>query len=94
MTGTVTCSRPETFQLALELHQLQKAGKQTVDVHAAAAPTVNCGTTPTTWAQKMILTDGAWQNGTAQATAQTYQTPEWVAPASVAGAVKIAVVRK
>jgi hypothetical protein len=39
MTGTVTCSREETFKLALELHQPQKVGKQVVDVHAAAAPT-------------------------------------------------------
>jgi hypothetical protein len=94
MTGTVTCTRPETFQLSLELHQQQKVGKQTVDVHAAALPTVNCSTTPTTWTSKMILTDGAWQSGAAQATAQTYQTPEWVTPASAAGAVKIAIARK
>ncbi len=94
MTGTVTCSREETFKLALELHQEQKVGKQVVDVHAAAAPTVSCGTTPRTWAQKMILTEGAWQNGSAQATAQTYEAPEWVAAASAAGAVKIAITRK
>jgi hypothetical protein len=94
MTGTVTCSREETFKLALELHQQQKVGKQVVDVHSAAAPTVSCGTTPRTWAQKMILTEGAWQNGSAQATAQTYQAPESVAPASAAGAVKIAISRK
>jgi len=94
MTGTVTCSRDETFKLALELHQEQKVGKQVVDVHSAAAPTVSCGPTPRTWAQKMILTEGAWLNGSAQATAQTYEAPEWVAPASVAGAVKIAISRK
>jgi hypothetical protein len=94
MTGTVTCSRDETFKLALELHQEQKVGKQVIDVHAAAAPTVSCSTTPTTWAQKMILTDGAWVNGPAQASAQTYQTPEWVTPASAAAAVKVVISRK
>ena len=94
MTGTMTCSREETFKLALELHQEQKVGKQVVDVHAAAAPTASCGTTPRTWAQKMILTEGAWQNGSAQATAQTSEAAEWVAPASAAGAVKTAISRK
>ena len=94
LTGTITCSRDETFKLALELHQDQKVGKQVIDVHAAAAPQVTCGTTPTTWAQKMILTEGAWLNGSARATAQTYQAPEWVAQASAAGAVKVSISRK
>ena len=94
LTGTITCSRDETFKLALELHQDQKVGKQVIDVHAAAAPQVTCGTTPTAWAQKMILTEGAWLNGSARATAQTYQAPEWVAQASAAGAVKVSISRK
>ena len=94
LAGTVTCSRDETFQLASELHQTQKVGKQVGDAHAAAASHVSCGTTPKAWSQQMVLTEGAWQNGSAQATAQTYQTPEWVTPASVAGAVKIAISRR
>ena len=95
LSGTVTCARDETFQLALELHQSQKVGaKQVVDVHAADTPQVTCGTTPTPWAQPMVLTDGAWQSGSAQATAQTYQTPSWLLPASVAGQVKISISRK
>jgi hypothetical protein len=94
LTGTVTCSQDETFQLALELHQTQKAGKQTVDVHAAAPTQATCGKTSRAWSQQMVLTEGGWQNGSAQATAQTYQTPEWVVPASAASAVKISIVRK
>jgi hypothetical protein len=94
LTGTITCSRDETFRLALELHQDQKVGRQVIDVHAAAAPQVTCGTTPTAWAQKMILTEGAWLNGSARATAQTYEAPEWVAQASAAGAVKVSISRK
>jgi hypothetical protein len=46
LTGTVTCSRDETFKLALELHQVQKVGKQVVDVHAVDDIPVTCGTTP------------------------------------------------
>ena len=36
LTGTIKCSRSETFKLALELHQPQRVGKDVVDVHAAA----------------------------------------------------------
>ena len=93
LTGTIKCSRDETLKLALELHQEQKVGKQIVDVHSAATPEVACGLTPKSWAQKMILTDGAWLNGAAKATAQTYQVPGWVTPASAASAVKIAITR-
>ena len=90
MTGTVTCSRVDTFQLATELHQSQKSGRQVVDVHAASTGPVTCGTTSTAWSQQMVLTDGAWQSGAGQATAQTYQVPPSVSPAFVAAAVKIA----
>jgi hypothetical protein len=94
LTGTITCSRNETLKLALELHQEQKVGKQVVDVHAAATPEVTCGPTAKSWAEKMVLTDGAWQNGAAKATAQTYQVPEWVTPASAASSVKITITHK
>ena len=91
LTGTIRCTRNETFNVALELHQDQKIGGQIVDVHSAATMTsVPCTTTTTTWARKMFLSEGAWQLGAARATAQTFGTAEWVAPASVAAAVKIA----
>jgi hypothetical protein len=94
LTGTVTCSRDETFQLATELHQSQKSGKQVVDVHAASTAPMTCSTTAMAWSQQMVLTDGAWQSGAGQAMAQTYQAPESVTPASAAGAVKISIARK
>lgn len=94
LTGTIKCSRDETLKVALELHQDQKVGKQVVDVHSAATPELTCGPTAKSWAQKMILTEGAWQTGAAKATAQTYQVPEWVTSTSAASAVKIAITRK
>lgn len=94
LTGTVTCTRDETFKLALELHQDQKVGKEVVDVHAAAAPQVNCITSPTKWAQVVTPTDGTWQTGAARVMANTYQTPEWVAQASVTSGVRLAISRK
>jgi hypothetical protein len=90
LTGTVKCSRDETFRLALELRQSQKVGKKVIEVHAASSPQVSCGPTAQPWSSQMVLTEGAWQNGAARATAQTFDTPEWVAPASAASAVKIA----
>jgi hypothetical protein len=90
LTGTIKCTRDDVINLALELHQDQKVGKQVVDVHAAGMTQVPCGTTVATWARKMILTDGAtWRTGAARATANTYNTPEWVTPAGAAGAVTI-----
>jgi hypothetical protein len=94
LTGTMKCTRDETIPLALELHQDQKVGKTIVDVHAAATTQVACSPTTTTWARKMFLSEGAWQAGAARATANTYNTAEWVAPASASGAVKLSIIRK
>jgi len=91
LTGTVKCTRNDTFRLALELHQDQRAGKQVVDVHSASDIPVACTTTATPWSANMALLPGeAFQPGAAQATAQTFNTAEWVTPASVAAGVKIA----
>ena len=90
LTGTVTCSRSETFSLALELHQQQRVGKQTTDVHAAATEPVSCGTTPRPWSASMVLTGGEqFQYGAATATALTFDAEPWVAPAAVSGSVKL-----
>ncbi len=94
LTGTMKCTRDETIPLALELHQDQKVAKVVIDVHAAATTQVACSPTTTTWARKMFLTDGTWQTGAARATATTFNTAEWVAPASVSNAVRLAIVRK
>ena len=94
LTGTMKCTRDETIPLALELHQDQKVGKVVVDVHSAATTQIACSPTTTTWARKMFLSQGAWQAGAARATATTYNTAEWVAPAAVSGAVKLSIIRK
>jgi hypothetical protein len=95
LTGTITCTRAETMRLGLELHQPQKVGKQVVDIHAANDIPVTCGTTPKAWTASMGLSAGeTFKSGDANATAMTFQTPEWVKPASVAGVVKITFARK
>jgi len=89
LTGTVTCSRSETFSLALELHQEQRVGKETVDIHSAATEPVACGPTAGPWSASMVLTEGAFQNGTAAATAVTFDAEPWVASASASRDVKL-----
>ena len=95
LTGTLTCTRNDSFRLALELHQEQKVNGNVVDVHSASDLPLSCTTTAKPWSVTMGLTPGeAFRPGAARATAATFQTPEWVAPASAAGAVKISIARK
>ena len=95
LTGTIRCTRDESFRLALELHQDQKVGKDIVDVHSASDIAVQCTTTAKPWSAAMALLPGeAWQAGAARATAATFQTPEWMTPASVASGVKISFTRR
>ena len=89
LTGTIKCSRNETFSLALDLEQEQKAGRNTTEVHAASTLPVACSTTVRPWTASMVLTEGSFQNGTATAAARTFDAEPWVAPASAAGAVKL-----
>jgi len=95
LTGTIKCTRNDAFRLALELHQDQKVNGQVVDVHSASDIPVSCTTTAKAWSAAMGLMPGeAFQAGPARATAGTFQTPEWVTPASAASAVKISIPRK
>jgi hypothetical protein len=89
LTGTVKCSRDETFALALELHQPQRAGKETIDVHSATTEPVTCSTVARPWSASMVLSEGAFQNGNATATAVTFEAEPWVAPASATAPVKL-----
>jgi hypothetical protein len=89
LTGTIQCSRPETFKLALELHQPQRVGKDVVDVHSAATEPIACSTVVRPWSASMVLTDGVYQNGSATATAQTFDAEPWVASASASAQVKL-----
>ena len=89
------CTRDETIPLALELHQDQKVNGQVVDVHAASDTPVTCTTSPTAWTANMGLTPGeAFKGGTARAIANTFSTPEWVTPASAAGATKLSISKR
>ena len=95
LTGTIKCTRPDYLHLALELHQDQKVGKEVVDVHSTDDIPLECTPSGGRWSTHMPLSPGeAFQAGAARATAATFQTGEWVTPASVASAVKISFARK
>lgn len=95
LTGTITCTRPDTFNLLLELHQDQKIGGQIVDVHAVSQLPVACTTTAQAWSVPMNLLPGeAFQAGAARAIAQTFNTADWVTPAEAERGVRISFSRK
>jgi hypothetical protein len=94
LTGTVTCSRSETFSLQLSLKQEQRTGKATTEAHAHATEPVSCGTTPSPWSASMVLDEGAFVNGAATATAYTIGAEAWVATGWVSAPVKLYRARK
>jgi hypothetical protein len=89
VTGSARCSRAESFSLSVELHQAQKVGKDVVDVHAASTVPFECSTTARPFSASMVLTEGAFQNGTAQASVLTFDAEPWVTPASATASVKL-----
>ena len=89
VSGMVQCSRAETFSVAVQLVQQQRTGKNTTTVDAANIVPVECGTTARPWTASMVLTSGAFQNGSATASAQTVNSQPWVTPASATSAAKL-----
>ena len=94
LTGTVKCSRDETFDLAVTLEQERRDGRGATDVHAATLVPVDCTTSLRPWSATMTVTNGAFQIGGARATAQTTDAASWVAPTSATKTVKLFVERK
>ena len=89
VTGTVQCSRNESFNVAVQLEQQQKTGKNKTTVDAAAIVPVDCTTTPRPWIASMILTSGQFTTGTALAKAQMVDVPKWVTPTGGESTVKL-----
>ena len=94
LTGTVKCSRQEAFDLHVELKQLQKSGKGTVDVHAVTTTPIVCSTSVQPWAVALVTTDEPFQIGSADASAGTLNTKPWVTSAYMSQPVKVFKSRK
>lgn len=94
LTGTVRCTRNETFDLHVELQQIQKRGRETIDVHAVATTPIACTTKLQPWTIALVTTDEPFQNGDAVASVGTLNAEKWVTPASISQSVKLLRARK
>ena len=89
VTGTIRCSRAESFALNVLLTQDQKSGKTLTTVHAHSDVPVACSTTARTFSASMMLEEGVFEAGSAVAEVHTLGAEPWVTPASASGAVRL-----
>ena len=94
LSGSVQCSRNETFDLHVTLQQIQRSGRGTVDIHAVSTTPITCTTSPLPWSVALVSTDGPFNPGDATATVMTMNARQWVTPASITRSVKIAKARR
>jgi hypothetical protein len=86
--GSVTCSTNETFDLAVEVSQQQKAGKTPSVVKAAGKVTVACSTTAQAWGIALAPSSGQFEVGDGQITTTIAGAP-WIIPATATTPVKL-----
>ena len=87
--GSVKCSRNETFDLAVEVKQEQRAGRATGVVQAAGKLAVNCTTTAQPWGIALAPSSGVFANGSATVKTQTENTAASMTPSTVSTPVKL-----
>ena len=88
VSGTLTCSAPASVELQVGLSQQQKTKRVPAVGQATDVMVVNC-TSSKAWSIALTPPSGAFQTGTASATAATVNTPKVIAPASAAATVKL-----
>jgi hypothetical protein len=89
VTGTIKCSRTETFSVAVQLEQQQKTGKDIITVDAAAIVPVTCTTDVRPFIASMVLTSGSFTPGYGDVKAQTVYQQPWVKAANAVARVKM-----
>jgi hypothetical protein len=95
MSGTVKCSRGETFDLTVSLTQDQKARRTPTLVQASRTLPVICETTVQPWIVLLTPPSGqAFENGAAVASAQTVNIAAGVTPATTTKDVQLAWTKK
>jgi hypothetical protein len=82
VTGTITCTRAEAFDLAVNLVQAAKSGRSTTTVSAAGTVPVTCDTTPRPFSVALAPATGAFQAGSGTVAVSTANTPGWATPAT------------
>ena len=95
MSGTVKCSRGETFDLTVSLKQDQKARRSPTLVQASRTLPIICETTAQPWIVLLTPPSGqAFENGAAVASAQTVNIAAGVTPATTTKDVQLAWTKK
>ena len=95
LTGTAKCSRGETFDLAVDLTQDQRAKRVPTLVKVSKTLPIVCGTTAQPWIVALAPASGqAFEVGVGVASAQTVNTAAGVTPASASAEIKLAWARK
>lgn len=95
MSGTVKCSRGETFDLTVNLTQDQKARRSPTLVQASRTLPIVCETTAQPWIVLLTPPSGqAFENGAAVASAQTVNIAAGVTPATTTKDVQLAWAKK
>ena len=90
VTGTVMCSRAgDQFDVAVDLQQQQKVGKNTTLVRGSASTAIVCTASAQPWSAAVTPTTGAFVTGSASATSSTNNVPAWVTPSSASRVVKL-----
>lgn len=89
VTGSMQCSRAETFDIVVEFEQAVKTGRVYTDMAAKASIPVTCDTTAQPWAIALQPAGGAFTKTNAQVSARTENVPGWATPDSAARAVKV-----
>jgi hypothetical protein len=89
VTGTVTCTRNETFDVALQLKQEQKAGRTSTVVQGTGTTRIACDTPVQHWSVALAPSTGAFGVGSADAVAKSANTAAWVTPATTSSTVRL-----
>lgn len=95
MSGTTTCSRGETFDLAVRIEQEQKARRTPTLVQASRIVPIICETTAQPWIVQLAPPSGqAFKNGAALASVESVNVAAGVTSASTSAAVHLQWLRK
>ena len=95
LNGTAKCSRAETFDLAVDLAQDQKAKRVPTVVKVSQTLPIVCGTTAQPWIIALAPASGqAFEVGAAVASALTVNTAAGVTPTSASADIRLAWAKK
>ena len=94
ISGTLKCTHAGgQFGVLVQLQQ-QKGGKTPTLVKGSGGVGVTCATSTQTWRATVTPESGAFDTGSASATAATNDGPAWIKPATTSGSVRLARTRR